>query len=61
MPAIIFFVRLDLEENTGISLPSAKNYLISGQTLDSARPEMVIQKDNSTLPNPVTWQDRESA
>ena len=33
MPAAIFFVRLDLEENTGISLPSVKNYLISGQTL----------------------------
>ena len=33
MPAAIFFVRLDLEKNTGISLPSVKNHLISGQTL----------------------------
>jgi hypothetical protein len=33
MPAAIFFVRLDLEKNTGIYLPSVKNYLISGQTL----------------------------
>ncbi len=33
MPAVIFFVRLDLEKNTGIYLPSVKNYLISGQTL----------------------------
>ncbi len=40
MPAVIFSVRLDLVENTGIYLPSVKNYLISGQTLPKSFTKM---------------------